>query len=717
RQSMPPKGKKGANAAKGKQGEEEPEEPLQAVILADSYETRFNPFTLEKPRCLLPLANTPLIEYTCELLANAGVEEVFLYSGNHTDQVEEYLQHSKWTKDTSPFSLEIIRSTSRSIGDAMRDLDQKQLIKGDFICVYGDVVANVPLEAALSAHKARRAKDKKSIMTMVLREAGDYHRTKSQHMRPCFVVDPTTDACVHYEQMKPHETPKLDVPDEVLKEHVEIDVREDLIDCGIDICTPEVLAQWSDNFDWQMPRRGFVHGVLKDFETFQLTIHTHIVREGYAARVKNLQAYDAISKDVVSRWAYPLSPDTNLLPDQSYQLQRGGVYKEDGVFLARSSVISRKSVLGKATSIGDASVISNSVIGRRCVIGKRVRIEGAYIWDDARIGDDTVIDTAIVASEASVGRGCRIEKGALLSYGVNIANGTTVKGNTRVTRLKRKRGYEEDEVVKGQTDPSIVGEGGTGFKLDFDDDEEEAYESMLAGTHQMALETEDDTSSQFSDEEEDEEDDLDHEHHRSASRSESFTSIGSDESGEAKRSAADFHHEAANSIFDSLQKGQDPDTIQLELKALTLAANAEGKQIRRAVAVAFAKRMANLVETGKSAKEAASSTVSTNQLLVERCVDADSAEEQVEFLLFLQTDLVHRQQGAKLLLFASFQLANNDLADADGFRDWWEDERSSASDELKSVKAETKQVVDFLQDQEESSDEDDDDDDDDDDED
>lgn len=89
---MPPKGKKGANAAKGKQGEEEPEEPLQAVILADSYETRFNPFTLEKPRCLLPLANTPLIEYTCELLANAGVEEVFLYSGNHTDQVEEYLQ-------------------------------------------------------------------------------------------------------------------------------------------------------------------------------------------------------------------------------------------------------------------------------------------------------------------------------------------------------------------------------------------------------------------------------------------------------------------------------------------------------------------------------------------------------------------------------------------------------------------------------------------------
>jgi translation initiation factor eIF-2B subunit epsilon len=45
---MPPKGKRGQD--KGKSGEEERDEPLQAVILADPFETRFNPFTLEHPR-------------------------------------------------------------------------------------------------------------------------------------------------------------------------------------------------------------------------------------------------------------------------------------------------------------------------------------------------------------------------------------------------------------------------------------------------------------------------------------------------------------------------------------------------------------------------------------------------------------------------------------------------------------------------------------------
>lgn len=42
------KPKKGGK--KGGGGEEEREESWQAVVLADSFETRFHPFTLERPR-------------------------------------------------------------------------------------------------------------------------------------------------------------------------------------------------------------------------------------------------------------------------------------------------------------------------------------------------------------------------------------------------------------------------------------------------------------------------------------------------------------------------------------------------------------------------------------------------------------------------------------------------------------------------------------------
>lgn len=47
---MAPKSKKGATAQKSKGAEEEREEPFQAVIFADSFETKFAPFSLERPR-------------------------------------------------------------------------------------------------------------------------------------------------------------------------------------------------------------------------------------------------------------------------------------------------------------------------------------------------------------------------------------------------------------------------------------------------------------------------------------------------------------------------------------------------------------------------------------------------------------------------------------------------------------------------------------------
>ena len=645
-----------------------------------------------------------------------------MYCGNHTDQIEDHfryvrpitackefslngIRNSKWTRDISPFSVEIIRSDAGSVGDAMRDLDQKQLITGDFICVYGDVIANIKMESALNAHRARREKNKKAVMTMILREAGDFHRTKSQNVRPAFIIEPETERCVHYEQTWSRQTPRLDIAEEVLKDCVEVEIREDLIDCGIDICTPEVLAQYTDNFDWQLPRRGFLYGVLKDYETNLLMIHTHITNDGYASRVKNLQAYDAVSRDVVSRWTYPLCPDVNMLSDQSYQLQKGNVYKEDGVVLARSSLINRKSVLGKATSVGEGSIISDSIIGRRCVIGRRVKINGAYIWDDARIGDGATIENAIIANEASIGKDCHVQSGALISFGVCVANGMTINGKSKITNARQGQSVSNGDTTKNLNDAKMVGERGIGYQIEIDEDEDDLVESLLADDiYQMGNLSSDSISTFNSEDEDDISDDLSR---RRSSRSESFGSIASDESGETRRKAADFHHEATVSIVDALQKNEDADTIQLELQGLKLSSNAEDKQIRRAIAVSFMKRIAGLVESGTSPKDAVTKVLPPNKLLIERCVatEKDEYSEQVEFLLFVQTDLVRRQQGDKILLFTCNALAHDDLVEAEGFEQWWNDPKSSATEELKAVRQETKQLVDVLVGDDEEDDE------------
>lgn len=366
----------------------------------------------------------------------------------------------------------------------MRDLDGKHLITGDFIVVSGDVISNLPIEGALAQHRARRALDKNAIMTMVLREAGLQHRTKSTSISPIFVIDPTKDRCLHYEEIDRHadeeHSSRLNIDAEIILKHPELDIRQDLIDCSIDICTPDVLSLWSDSFDYQSPRKHYLYGVLKDYELNGKTLHTYIVKDHYAARVRNLKAYDAISKDVLSRWTYPLCPDTNLLPGHTFTLRKGSMYQETGVTLARSCVIGRRTVIGQGTSIGDRAEVHNSVLGRNCKIGRNVKLDGAYIWDDVVIGDNTDVRGAIIADGVVLGKNCAVAAGSLLSYGVKIADNIWVESGKRITKTR-------NDGSVGKNDPAVVGEGGEGYEFIHGEEEEDEDDDVSVASSGLGM--------------------------------------------------------------------------------------------------------------------------------------------------------------------------------------------------------------------------------------
>lgn len=266
------------------------------------------------------------------------------------------------------------------------------------------------------------------------------------------------------------------LPSNLTKEHSELTVRTDLIDCFVDICSPDVPALFSENFDYQHIRRNFLHGILTDYDLYSKTIHLHIISRDYAARVRSLQTYDAVSRDIISRWAYPFCPDSNLGTDQTYVLKRGNIYTEDGVVEAKSSAVENKTVLGAGTSIGEKSTLCQSVIGRECKIGNNVVIENAYIWDSVTVGDGCKISNAIIANGATLGKGCIVEPGAVISYGVKLADGAIVKGSSRIC-YKR----DTDDSDEEQPDEELVGIGG--FGCEYEDSESEDGDELQTALH------------------------------------------------------------------------------------------------------------------------------------------------------------------------------------------------------------------------------------------
>ena len=551
---------------------------------------------------------------------------------------------------------------------------------GDFLLVSGDVISNIALDAALAEHRARREKDKNAIMTMVLKEAGLGHRTKSKGSRPVFVIDPAAERCLHYEELGSRSggSRYLNLDPEVLS-HGEIDVREDLIDCHIDICTPDVLAQWSENFDFQSLRKSFLRGVLKDYETYGKTIHTYILTDHYAARVKSLRAYDSISKDVTGRWTHPFSPDSNLMPGQSYRLQGSKVYQEDRVSLGRGAIVTSKSVIGRDTSIGDGSVISGSSLGRRCKIGKNVTIDGAYLWDDVTVDDGSIVRQAIVASDTTIGKNCTIEPGALVTFKVQISDNTTISRDSGAIRTQ-DNSYSTTSVEDDDSDASST----VSAHL--------IYQNASASSSLSSISSLTSSGADFGP--------------RESSRRSSFRSDPSDDAAGNR----DFHLEATASILDGLQKDDPSDTIMLELNSYRMSTNASQHEVRKAVVTAFMKRIMGLVSGdpasgtgGISTREAVKKVFTDYKALVERSIFDQEAEQkldQVDFLMLVQKDVMERPSGDQLLLFVAKEIYDQDIVEEDGVLQWWDDEGSNQGG-MGRVRALTEQFITYLKEAEE----------------
>ena len=93
--------------------------------------------------------------------------QVFVVCCAHAEQVEAHLKVSIWAERKSMKLTVLTAAACLSPGDVLRFVDQKDLIKNDFVLVTGDVVANFDLQAALASHKQRRAADRHAIMSMV----------------------------------------------------------------------------------------------------------------------------------------------------------------------------------------------------------------------------------------------------------------------------------------------------------------------------------------------------------------------------------------------------------------------------------------------------------------------------------------------------------------------------------------------------------------------
>lgn len=224
------------------------QEILQAVVLADDFDYDLKPAAQIYPGIMIPVITAPLFEYVLETLERSKVQQVFVYCSSHVEKMKSYLQSVRYQKRNLTITP-IINDGCRSLGDALRDLDTKGIIRGDFILLRGTAFTNVDLKSLMDLHKTKKQKDKNAALTMVFKDLGNVKDSVFKNESSFVVYNTNTKKLLSHRKFIYDKT--IDFESEWFL-NGKTSIRSALLDTRIYLCSQSLLPLFADNFDFQV---------------------------------------------------------------------------------------------------------------------------------------------------------------------------------------------------------------------------------------------------------------------------------------------------------------------------------------------------------------------------------------------------------------------------------------------------------------------------------
>lgn len=123
----------------------------KALLLAGGLGTRLRPITLTTPKCLVPVAGRPMLDYWFDALEKANVRDVLLNNHHLPDQVRAHIEKTNATRDltvTEAYEPELLGSAGTVHANRAWADDADEVI-----VIYADNLSDVDLAAMLDFHR------------------------------------------------------------------------------------------------------------------------------------------------------------------------------------------------------------------------------------------------------------------------------------------------------------------------------------------------------------------------------------------------------------------------------------------------------------------------------------------------------------------------------------------------------------------------------------
>lgn len=407
------------------------DEPLKAIVFADGCGAQQRS-VVGNLNCLL---NIPILSWQLAVLARYGVKEAIVVSSRPLES--PYSDPLKRMKVT-PLSSE----SWTNEGDAMRDIESRDDLRpvDDFVLVRQGSVFNVDVSRLVSAHKARKEQDRNWLITTTLRKGAG-----SASSGLIVAVDKATGTLLKYVENMDHAGVTIDVMagNSGLPAGGSMELCSDVLDVGLDVCAPEFLVEFRENFYYDTVR-AYIKEKLDggEAEVFGNRMFAHFMDSSlgqYGTRIFSLASLAQATSDVLTGW---MDPDSHA---EIIVMLRESVVSQE----FQSEYLLERTVLGEHVSIAVGTTIVDSVIGNDVTIGSDVTIKRSIIMDNAAVGDRCEINGSIISAHCVVEENSTIPKNCFLDTHVCIGPDFTDMSPHSLITLQDPADFLGDEESSG----------------------------------------------------------------------------------------------------------------------------------------------------------------------------------------------------------------------------------------------------------------------------
>lgn len=388
---------------------------VKAVILAAGEGTRLRPFTVSKPKVMIPIANRPIIEYAIEALSKNGIKDIILVVGYRKESIMSYFEDGKKFGVAIDYAVQ-----QKPLGTAHALLQAENEISDEFLVLPGDNLIDPTEVSRLMESQADSAL--LIAESLIPSKYGVVFVDKGVITK---IVEKPTEKLSNLISTGIYRfTPDVFDTVKVLGDrgkHALTAVVEHMIENKEKIAAIHGMGKWIDAvYPWDILHVNASAMMDTDMGTAGIIEEQTVIRgEVKIDEESRIRSGTYIMGPVVIGKGCDIGPNVCIFPSTSIG---------DNVSVSPFSMI-RHSVLMNDVQIGSSSSISNSVIGDGVNIGSHFTANNDAAWVRIESGHHPVEDIgAIIGEDSQIGDQVSVNPGSIVGARCRIASTRRIQG-------------------------------------------------------------------------------------------------------------------------------------------------------------------------------------------------------------------------------------------------------------------------------------------------